>query len=105
MYFLRYSNNDEAKAAWERRKTRINYDNLYLIVYDKDGLTDDDYKAFGQINCKNKIILSDNENTKYTYFKKIIKKNSYNDNKYFIKDKYGIRTFEDQWDFVDWLNV
>ena len=77
LYFLHYSNNDEAKEAWERRKTRINYDNLYLIVYDKDGLTDDDYKAFGQINCKNKIILSDNENTKYPYFKKIIKKNSW----------------------------
>lgn len=104
LYFLHYSNNDEAREAWERRKERINYDNLYLIVYDKDGLTDNDYKAFGQINCKNRIILSDNENTKYPYFKKIIKKNSYNDNKYFIEDKYGIKTFESQWDFVDWLN-
>ena len=24
LYFLHYSNNDEAKEAWERRKTRIN---------------------------------------------------------------------------------
>ena len=104
LYFLHYSNNDEAKEAWERRKTRINYDNLYLIVYDKDGLTDDDYKAFGQINFKTIIIISYNENNNYSYFKKIIKKNSYNDNKYFIKDKNGIRTFEEQWDFVDWLN-
>ena len=77
LYFLHYSNNDEAKEAI--------CCNLLL-------------------QFANRIILSDNENTKYSYFKKIIKKNSYNDNKYFIKDKNGIRTFEEQWDFVDWLN-
>lgn len=74
-------------------------------MYDKDGLTEDDYELFGKIKCKNRIILSDTENKKYPYIKRIIKKNSYNDNKYFIKDKFGIRTFESQWDYVDWLNV
>ena len=57
------------------------------------------------MKCKNLIVLSDNDNPKYPFIKKIQKKNSGTDNKYFDLDKFGIRTYEQQWDFVDWLNV
>ena len=62
---------------------------------------EEDYKTVDQLKCKNKIILSDNENPQYSFIKKIEKKK---DKVYFDKDKYGIMTFERHWDFVDWLN-
>ena len=103
--FLHYSSEEEAEAAWEKRKVRINYDNLFIILYDKNGLTDSDFIELSKVKCKNLIVLSDNENPKYPFIKKIQKKNSGTDNKYFDLDKFGIRTYEQQWDFVDWLNV
>ena len=103
--FLHYKSEQEAEAAWEKRKVRINYDNLFIILYDKNGLTDDDFNQLFNVKCKNLIVLSDNENPKYSFIKKIQKNNSGKDNKYFDKDKYGIMTFERQWDFVEWLNI
>ena len=103
--FLHYKSEQEAEAAWEKRKVRINYDDLFIILYEKNGLTDDDFNQLFNVQCKNLIVLSDNENPKYSFIKKIQKNNSGKDNKYFDKDKYGIMTFERQWDFVEWLNI
>ena len=70
-------------------------------MLDRDGLDDNDYKEFAKIKCKNKVILSDNDNTEHPFFIQI--KNN-RDKAYTDKDKYGIMTFERQWDYVDWLN-
>ena len=40
---------EEAEADWEKRKVRINYDNLYLIIYDREDITVDDLIEFGKI--------------------------------------------------------
>ena len=38
VYFNHAKTEEEARHSWEQRKTRINYDNLYVIMYDRDGL-------------------------------------------------------------------
>ena len=69
------STQTETAQAWERRKKRINYENLFIIMYDRDGLTEDDYNKLKRFKCKNKILLSDKEeNANYPFIKKMVKK-------------------------------
>ena len=104
IYFLHYNSEEEAKSSWNRRKERINFDNLFIIMYDRDGIDEKDYEVFSRLKCVNRIIITDKPNDKYSFFKQMTKK-SENDNAFLEKDKYGIRTFERQWDYVDWLNT
>ena len=52
------STQTETAQAWERRKKRINYENLFIIMYDRDGLTEDDYNKLKRFKCKNKRYLT-----------------------------------------------
>ncbi len=105
IYFNHSKTEEEAHINWERRKTRINYDNLYIIMYDRNGLTNEDFDALSKINCKNRIVLSTEENDKYSFIKKLKPHpERVNGPQCLDKDTFGIRTFEKQWDYVDWLN-
>lgn len=105
VYFNHSKTEEEALHSWERRKTRINYDNLYIIMYDRDGLTDEDFDVLSKINCKNRIVLSDIDNSKFPFIKRLKSHpEKVNGPQYLDKDIFGIRTFEKQWDYVDWLN-
>lgn len=105
IYFNHSENEDNAKADWEKRRTRINYDNLYIIMYDRDGITIDDIHLLKDVDCKNIIILTDKEYPNIDYAKTINPNLNAEFGYQFLDiDKYEIRTFEKQWDFVDWLN-
>lgn len=106
IYFNHYKTNEEAKNKWDSRKKRINYDNLFLIMYDKDGLTKEDIKKLGSIKCRGKIIIS---NKKYSDIDYVIKIPANMNN---VETRYrlnvnkltGKRKFEEKFDFVKWLN-
>lgn len=105
IYFNHSKTEEEARKNWERRKTRINYDNLYIIMYDRNGLTNEDFDALSKIDCKNRIVLSTEENDKYPFINKLKSHpEKVNGPQCLDKDVFGIRTFEKQWDYVDWLN-
>ena len=56
--FLHYKTEAEAEAAWERRKKRINYDNLYILMYYREGYTLDQIREIEKAKCKNLIVLT-----------------------------------------------
>ena len=59
IYFLHYKSELEAELKWNERKQRVNYENLFFIMTDRDGCTYDDLKAFDTLNnCKNKVIFT-----------------------------------------------
>jgi uncharacterized protein (DUF1919 family) len=49
---------EDASRDWYRRAKRINYDNLFFILYDKEELSDDDIKAFSEAKCNNRVLLT-----------------------------------------------
>ena len=51
----------EAHDNWEKRKQRINYDNLYIIFDDYVDAEYEDLIEFNKIQCKNKVILTAHE--------------------------------------------
>lgn len=54
--FVHYNSEEEVKDSWNRRKKRINWNNLFVICCD-EGLTDNDIIGFDELPYKNKIIF------------------------------------------------
>ena len=61
IYFNHSKTEEEARKNWDRRKERIQYDNLYIIMYDRDGITKEDILSLNDVACKDKIVLSDKQ--------------------------------------------
>lgn len=95
----------EAKSDWDRRKNRINYENLFIIMYDRDNITEDDIKKLNSINCRNKIVLSNKEYDDIDYVIKINPTKKINGQQYLDRDILGRMTFEKYFDYVKWLNI
>lgn len=106
IYFNHYKNNEEAEENWNRRKKRVNYDNLFIIMYDKDGLTKEDLERLKSISCKGKLVISNNKYDDLDYVIKIPVDMDNPETRYRLdKNKItGVRRFEKYFDYVEWLN-
>lgn len=106
IYFNHYKSKEEAYKAWNRRKKRINYDNLFIIMYDKDGITKKDLEKLKDIKCRGKLVISNNEYPDLDYVIRIPANIDNMETRYRLeKNKLtGIRKFETVFDYVDWLN-
>lgn len=58
VYFMHYKSFAAAKAKWEERSARVNYDNLFFIMSEKEGCTASVAERFDRLNYKNKVLLT-----------------------------------------------
>ena len=102
--FTHYQNFSQAVSAWKRRSKRVDFDNLYIIATDRDGITDKDIESLGKVKCKKLVCFcSKKYDYPYCFFVEefrgetcvgdIIK-----------KTLAGKWKFEKFFDFVAWLN-
>ena len=104
LHFNHHNNAADAERDWNRRKIRINYDNIYIILYYREGYTIEEIREIEKAKCKNIVVLTDRElPLDYAVVMKPNLERMHGDS-FIDKDKYGITTFEKQWDFVEWLN-
>jgi len=104
LYFNHSKTAESAARDWNRRKTRINYDNIYIIFYYKDGYSIEELREIEKAHYKKVIILTNKPlDIEYSYYIEEVKGRPDSDS-FLDKDKYGVRTFEKKWDFVSWLN-
>lgn len=61
IFFLHYSNEEEALKKWNRRVARINWDKLLVKFNDQNGCTRDDLKKFIELPYKNKVFFTSNK--------------------------------------------
>lgn len=107
IHFNHSRDEEEARNDWERRKKRIEWDNLYIIMYDRDNLSREQILSLKQVKCKRLIVLSERNIYSYIdYVYHIDRPNKGRDSEHVFLDTdfFGLRTFEKQWDFVKWLN-
>lgn len=57
LHGLHYSSFQIMKEKWNERKQRINLSNLYVMMFERDGCTYDDVKAFDKLPYKHKIVF------------------------------------------------
>ncbi len=104
IYFNHYKDFDEAKRKWDDRKTRIDYDNLYIIA-DDISLNEDQMEALEQIACKRLVWFSAKERP--NYHRSFWLKQYAQEGKlglYSVKSLGGYTGFEKEFHFAKWLN-
>lgn len=105
LYFVHDTSKEVALDNWNRRKNRINWDNLFIVFTDRDLCSYDTIASFDKLPYENKIIFTNKE---YPEFKSAVYI------KGFEKDKcvgvcsnymnaFGKR-YLDQFNYVKWLN-
>ena len=106
IYFVHYASIDDAKNKWEERKKRLNKDNLFIIMTDRDGCNFEILKRFDQLPYKNKIIFTAQ---KYDEFKSVVWLKQYQNydkvgQLHVVQSLNGKRGYNIGFDYVYWLN-
>lgn len=63
--FLHYKTREEAEEKWNRRKERVNFDNIILKLSRMDLCTEKEIEEFDKLNFKNKFVLNNRLPLKY----------------------------------------
>ncbi|MBE5921850.1 MAG: DUF1919 domain-containing protein [Lachnospiraceae bacterium] len=64
--FLHYHSEEEAREKWERRKQRINYDNMFIKFSKMNLCTEEEMRRFDELPFSNKFMLNNRKRTKYS---------------------------------------
>ena len=95
--FLHYDSEEEAKEKWNRRKERINWDNILFKFNDQNLCTYENLKRFNEFEAKNKICFT---SKKYSELKTVqIKK--YEKYNYVLDDIKSYKTYIDIIQFIN----
>ena len=105
LFFNHDKEPETAREKWERRKSRIVRDNLYIMLYYLDGITEDQLKKLESVPCKNKVVFTAKplSEISWSVFIKPNLKHHYPFS-YLEKDAFGVRYIEKKFDFVTFLN-
>ncbi len=77
VYFMHYSSFEEARDKWVERSARVDMDNLFIMMTDQNGCTEEQIARFDALPYQNKVIFTHKPYPMY-------------------KSAYYIRGFEDQ---------
>lgn len=58
IHLVHYASFDEAKRKWNERNQRINYENLFFILTERDGITYEQMKQFDNFSYEHKVLLT-----------------------------------------------
>ncbi len=58
VYFMHYASFDEAKNKWIERSSRVDFDNLFVMMTDKNGCTYEQIAAFDALPFEHKVIFT-----------------------------------------------
>ena len=104
--FNHYKTIEEAISKWERRKQRIDWDNLFIMAIDGDECTYDSINRFDALPFENKVIFT---HKPYPEFKSAYYLKGFEDLKEVyrptdFKNQFFIRRYMDQFDYISFLN-
>lgn len=58
LYLMHYASFEGAKAAWERRSRRVDLENVFLVMTDKNDCTYEQIKQFDELPYAHKVIFT-----------------------------------------------
>ncbi len=106
VHFTHYDTEEEASTKWQSRCKRIDYNNMFIVAIERDGLTKQDIEALGKLNVRGLLVFTahDYPDIPYAYHVPscvkdgvvhgILKRYYYDDHK----------LYESLFDFVGWFN-
>jgi len=106
IYFQHFSSEQEAFKKWNKRIKRINKENLFILMTDRDGCTDEDLLDFECLPYKNKKVLTHiphDEISSAVYIPSWEKEDNVG-MCYEYKNNHSIKRRYEVFDFVKWFN-
>lgn len=106
LYFQHYNSENEALEIWNKRKARINYENLFVMFTERDGCTYEDLKLFDELPFENKVVFTHKDYPEIkssVYIKGFENQSELGFLFDFMPDKIG-KKYYDQFDYVSWFN-
>ena len=101
-----YTSFDELKSAWDRRKTRINYDKLFFILCEGNGFDEGVLRDFDALPNENKVCFVSKPMPEYksAFYLKGYDSQSSQKATLSYEKRLGLKRYYDQFDFVSWFN-
>lgn len=106
LYFVHYRNFADGKEKWDKRKQRIDRNNIYIIMFDTDGVTREDLKKVENFKCNNKVLFTPEKNTlaNWAVYVSANKGTRPLHEYYLLRDALGDTRLEKIFDFVSFFN-
>lgn len=103
IHFVHYENFETAKDKWNERK-KINFDNLFIMDSDRDGMTKEIMDRFDKLPYK-KVMFTNRKHPEFdfSYYIKGFEKDTHVGNMLSYSGING-RRYYDQFDYIKWLN-
>lgn len=106
MFLVHYSSVEQCREEWKRRRERVNRENMFFVMNDRNYCTEEEIKAFDELPYNNKVCFT---HKKYPQYKSTYYIHGSEDEKYLKSmmdyvHQWWIKRYYDQFDFVDWLN-
>jgi uncharacterized protein (DUF1919 family) len=110
LHCVHYKNFKEVRESWNKRAKRVNLNNLFFIMSERDGCTYEDIVEFDKLPYKNKVIFVHKEMPEIKsahYIKNTELKNDSN-NKIIgltaYEGRYTGKRYIDEFDYIGFLN-
>ncbi|QLB21471.1 hypothetical protein A6B43_08020 [Vespertiliibacter pulmonis] len=105
IHFMHYKNEQEARQKWQIRTKRMQLDNLFIIMTDRDNCTQEHLTQFDQLPFKHKIVFT---HKPYPEIKSSFYISGFEHNE-MVGDLFeytGLngKRYYDQFDYVNWFN-
>lgn len=106
LFLVHYDSIHQAQEEWERRKGRVNFENIFFLMNDRNFCTEEYIAAFDALPYPNKVCFT---HIKYPQYKSTYYISGSEDNEYLKSVMnyvhwWWIKRYYDQFDFVNWLN-
>lgn len=106
VHFTHYRSEEEAVKKWNERKQRINRDNVFVFIEERDGITKDDLTLLKDLTVKGLVAFTCNEYPDLPYTVFLHKYSSIGEVGNILQKNHitGAREYERYFDFVKWFN-
>lgn len=106
IHLVHYKSVEEAQRKWNERKQRINWDNLYFIMNDRNECEYDIMSAFDALPFKNKVLFTHDAHPELScaYQIKGFQEESCVGVMTSYNSRFSLKRIYDQFDFVKWIN-
>lgn len=105
LHFMHYHSEQEAAQKWQARSQRMNFDDLFIIMTERDGCTYEDLLAFDQLPFKHKVVFT---HKVYPELKSSVHITGF-EHQQMVGDLFEYagfwgKRYYDQFDYVEWFN-
>lgn len=106
IYFTHYATEDEAKQKWYERSLRINRENLFVLLEERDGIGRADLEKLSELHARGVMAFTCNEYPDLPYCVYLEKYHWDGEVGNILKKCYldDSREYERYFDFVKWFN-